>query len=143
MYGNYWRIDVKALLKESRNFGKEKLDLERQKNALLSVPSSSKDICVQSSNKSDITSEIALKREHIDKKIKWIETHQKALQAARCELTDKENEIIDMFFFTKNKQMNYLIDEFSRKYKVKKSWIYGTNTRALEKIQKRLEELLQ
>ena len=142
LYGSYRRVDVKTLLKDSENFAKELKKNKQELENLLGLSAINNDVCVQTSNVSDMTCNTTLNRDEVWERIRWIEVHRDALKFAREELTDQENEAIDLFFFTKHRMMNVAVEEFADKYGIKRSLVYNINNRALRKLERKLEELL-
>lgn len=130
----YMIFDVERFIRDSRSrWGKEKLERTRERENLLGLKALSQDTPVQTSNISNTTANVAIKLSEVQNEIDRLDHYDKSLRRALSELTDKEYDAIEAFFF-KRSHIYANVNEFCAKYDCEPMTAYRTRRRALDKI---------
>lgn len=126
-------FDTEKFIKQLRIWREEKKKLQAQLDAIPLLPSSGDDIRVKSSDISDPTTRIVMKRLEIVEQIKDIEMCERVYDIAKASLTQEELEIFQMFFEPK-KLISTAIDEYSGGNYVCRGIVYKRRRQVLDKL---------
>lgn len=126
----YWKFDIEKFLKDSKDWKRDIIRLERDRDKLLGLSAISQDTPVQTSNISDTTGNTAARRDAYTEKIDALKHKITILENAIGTLTPKQKDCIDLFFFSK-RMIGYGIDVFCEKWDCQRTDTYETRRKAL------------
>lgn len=130
---------IKSFLKESLEWEDRIKKLKEEQEALLGLPSVDNSTGIRSSEPSNMTASIALRRLKIQSEIEEILLDKEMLRYAIKQLSEDERELLNGFFYPK-KPKGLFVWEYGRKHGLGKNLVYEEKDRVLEKMRVCIEE---
>ena len=127
------RFDIKSFLKESKHWEDRIQELKEEQDALLSLPSVDNSSGVRSSEPSDMTASMALRRLKIQAEIEELELNKEMLNYALKRLTDDERALVKGFYFPK-KKIGVFVEEFGKEHGMCDRRVYDEKLKAVERM---------
>lgn len=133
------KFDIKSFLKESKHWEDRIQELKAEQDALLSLPSVDNSSGVRSSEPSDMTASMALRRLKIQAEIEELELNREMLNYALKRLTEDERALVKGFYFPK-KKIGVFVQEYGRERGMCKNLVYQEREATLEKMREIIEQ---
>lgn len=127
----YILFDPNKFLKEAKGWKSEKKKLQEELKAVLELTGLTNSE-VHSTSTSDPTSKAAEKRFRVSREIDRLDNYQRILEYGLANISETNREILEAFYFTKGKALNFIVDELSEKYRCSPRQIYRMKNEALE-----------
>jgi len=138
---NQWRpFDIKAFLKASRHWDDDIKRLQEEHDNLSELPAMGNNPG-RSSETSDLTANVALKRLKIASQIEEIRLYKEMLDFALKSLTEDERRLIDGFFYPSKMSIGSFVWEYGREKGICKDYVYRERDRALTKMRHVIERV--
>lgn len=134
----YLIFDPDRFLKDSKNWWKEKKNLEAELEAIPEIPAVENSE-VHSTSTSDLTAKTALKKLMLQDEIERIDSYAEACRYAFDHLDPLDSEVLKSFYYSSG-YLNYQIDRLANKYNAHPRTIYKYRRRALERFAKLVKE---
>jgi hypothetical protein len=138
----YWKFDIERFLEDSKKWGRERRELEREYEALLGLKAISQDTPVQTSEVSDPTMSTSAQREIVKAKLDRLDEKTNLLEKTYLLLSKMEQDCIDTFFFSKG-LLGARVDEFTFRWDCQRRTAYNVRRQALEKMREYIESVLK
>lgn len=127
----YILFNPEKFLKDAPKWDAERKRLEKELESVLEL-TANENAEVHSGSISDPTQKTALKRLWLSQEINRIDNYQHVLEYGLTHITPSQRELIECFYFKKNKALNYIVDELSEKYSCSTRHIYRMKNEAVE-----------
>ena len=126
-------FDTELFIKQLRKWREEKKKLQQALDDMPMLPSANNESGVRSTDISEPTARLALKRMQITDEIEDIERCEKAYELAKSRLTPDELEVFQIFFEPK-KPIWVAIDEYSGGNYVCRGIVYQRRRKVIERM---------
>ena len=137
---NRWRpFDIKSFLKASRHWDEDIRRLQEEHDNLSELPAMGNNPG-RSSDVTDLTAQVALKRLKIVAEIEEIRLYKEMLELALKTLTKDERRLIEGFYFPK-KSKGEFVYEYSRDKGICKDYVYRDRDMALQHMRDVIERV--
>lgn len=127
------RFDTKSFLKASLKWDDDIRKLEEDMAAMSDLPSVDNQTGVRSSETSDLTARLALRKLEITAEIEKIKLNKEMLHYAMRSITERERELVNGFFFSDEPKWK-VVEEYGLKYGQCSTYVYEERDRVLRKI---------
>ena len=135
----YMRFDAVSFLKDSKNWEKQKKEKQEELDAITELPGMSHDSPSRSGKISDSVFNVTAQREKLEFEISRLNTYQQALCYARSRLSEAQNEVIDVFFFTSG-YMYPLVEKYGLKWGFCRDGVYKMRRETLDEFSRIITE---
>ena len=126
-------FDTEMFIKQLKIWGKEKERLKERLEDIPLLPSLNNESGVRSTDISEPTARLALKRLEITEQIEDIERCERVYEIAKSHLTPEERELFEMFFEPKEPIWR-AIEKYEREKYTSRMNIYRERRRVLKKL---------
>lgn len=132
------RFDIKAFLKASRHWKRDKERLQQELNNISYLPSVTNESGIRSGNIAEPAAQTALRSLELQAKLEKILLNEEMLKYAMNQLTSDEKALIDGFFYSR-KSRGVFVHDYGRKHGICKDYVYAERERVLEKMRRIIE----
>lgn len=130
---DYRPFAITKFLKDSRHWAERIKKLEQELEDLSPLPSVNNESGVRSSEPSDMTAKMALRRLEIAAEIEELRYNEEMLRYALKRLSEDERELINGFFFPK-KAKGVFVWEYGRNHGMSERRVYTERDNVLRKL---------
>ena len=130
---NWRRFDTEAFLKASKDWDEDLRKLREKLDNMPELPSVNNESGVRSSDISDMTYQMALRRLKIQSEIEELLLNKEMLRYSLRLLTEDERALVNGFYFPK-KKIGVFVQEYGQSHGMSDRKVYYERNRVLKKI---------